>query len=118
MTARELGELIGGHKFRYANEADVQAAIAGLLIDAELDHDGEVPLNDRDRIDFLVGDVGVEVKIKGSPSAVLAQLTRYAESPRIAGLVLVTDRMQVASLVGPAILGKPIHVVRLYGGLR
>lgn len=57
------------------------------------------------RIDFLVGAIGVEIKKgKPNPGSVIAQLTRYAESPEVGGLILVIERyMDLPGDIG----GKP-----------
>ena len=54
-------------------------------------------------IDFLAGDVGIEVKIKGSAADAFRQLKRYAESDRIGSLILVTSK---AMALPPRVLGK------------
>ena len=62
------------------------------------------------RIDFRVETIGVEVKVKGQPSAIIRQLSRYLEDPRLTGIVLVTGK---AVALPATINGKPIRVVNL-----
>lgn len=65
-------------------------------------------------IDFLVdGRIGLEIKIKGSPSAVARQLLRYFECGQVAELVLVTGRAKLGQLPRE-ILGKKLTVVTLW----
>lgn len=98
--------------FRWRHEGDVQDSIAGVLELADVAFAREVRLTDQDRIDFLVHDIGIEVKCEGSAGAVERQLTRYAASPRIAALVLATTRSQLRAM--PATVGgKPLRVVFL-----
>ena len=69
-----------------------------------------------DRIDFLLGGVGIEVKVDGSTAQILRQLRRYASSPQIEHLVLVTNRARHRSL--PAVIGgKPLRVVHINASL-
>lgn len=117
VTAAALAKVITGHRYSYANEAGLQAAIAAVLTQAGHQVRREVPLNDRDRIDLAVGPeagpwIGVEVKLAGSPVVVARQLQRYAHHPNIAALLLITRRPAHREL--PAELGgKPVTVVVL-----
>lgn len=102
---------IQGHRFNYANEDQLQEGLAAMLAGEGFDVEREVRLSGRDRIDLLVGDVGIEVKVAGQAGRVLAQLTRYAEHDRIGALVLVTTR--VSHDAPPRINGKPVALVSL-----
>lgn len=116
-----VAAVIRRHRYRYANELELHAAIAQALDDAGIAYEREVRLTPQDRIDFLCDDVGVEVKIKGGPSSVARQLARYARHERIGALCLVTDRSQLtrifagATETGDAL--KPFSVVPLLGGI-
>lgn len=113
-----LVEVIGGHRYRYANELELHAAIAKAFDTAGVHYQREVRLTPRDRIDFLVDDVGVEVKIKGGPSSVVAQLGRYSRCAQVAALLLVSDRAQLVRVrTATAINGKPFRALALLGGL-
>jgi len=63
------------------------------------------------RIDYLVDDIGVEIK-KGKPKApvLLKQLARYAQSDRVGSLIVVS--WQSVALPN-CINGKPIHSLAL-----
>lgn len=107
---------IHSRQFTHADESELQRGLAQAFAEDGLDAQREVRLSQRDRIDFLVGAVGIEVKVKGSAAKVLAQLERYAESDLIDELVLVTSRIQAAALSGE-VGGKPLRVVPILGGL-
>lgn len=97
-------------------ELALQNAIARTLRAHGLTFEREVRLSDGDQIDFLVGDdLGLEVKIDGSLSEVTRQIHRYAQSKRIAELLLVTTRSRHRPMP-PAFSCKPIHVLHLLGG--
>lgn len=102
-------------RFSWASEKDLQDGIEQLLREKDLEYQREVQLSNG-VIDFMVGDVGVEVKIKGQLKAVLSQLRRYAADPKVASLVLVTGRLQLTSCP-PTINGKCLTVVPLMGSL-
>lgn len=92
-------------------EADLHALVAQKLAECGLPHTHEAWLGQGCRIDFLVGDVGVEIK-NGKPSAkaLRAQLTRYAQCPTLAALVVVSWR---GVALPPLLAGKPVHALSL-----
>jgi len=104
-------------KYSYASEHDLQAGLAEAFDAAALPYQREVRLTPRDRIDFVVdGTVGVEVKVKGSDTTLLAQLLRYSKDPRLTDLVVVTTRVthrRLPGTVGPCTL----TVIYVGGGL-
>src|SRR4051812_30355971 len=69
------------------------------------------------RIDFFLPDsrIGVELKVQGSPTAVLRQLYRYTLSPTIDSLILVTARIRLAPL-SSMLNGKPLFSAMLWSG--
>lgn len=74
-------------------ERAMQQAVGQVLRDAGVPFEPERRLAPRDRIDFLLGSgIGIETKIGGSYIEVASQLLRYAESPLVTGLILVTNR--------------------------
>lgn len=121
VTAARVVEVLSAYRFRWTSEDDLQAGVHGALSAAGLDPVREVRLSARDRIDVLVGTVGVEVKVArpgstASAEQVTAQLQRYAAHEQITELVLVTTTVRhkrVPAEVG----GVPVRVVVL-GGLR
>ena len=92
-------------------ERDIHAAVAEALAGAGLEYAHEYRLGPRNRIDFLVGRVGIEVK-KGRPAAsrLVAQLRRYLESDALDGAIVVTQR---ATALPDTICGKPVCQVSL-----
>lgn len=113
-TVERISRCIMRHSFLHADEDALQAGIAEALDQAGFAAEREVRLSDRDRIDLLVGDVGVEVKTNGTSIAAFRQCQRYAHSPRVAALILVTTRAAHTDL--PATVGgKPLTVLPLLG---
>jgi hypothetical protein len=76
-------------RYRYRDEVELHAGLSAALTEAGIAHEREVYVNGG-RIDFLIGSVGVEVKIKGTIGEIRRQLARYAAEPRIDHLLLVT----------------------------
>jgi hypothetical protein len=108
----EVARILRLYRFTYTTEDDLQRGIAEALTEAEAPFTREFQM-DSGRIDFMVHaacEVGIEVKVGGSPSAVGRQLMRYLKDDGLRGLVLVTSRRGHRKLLAP---GKPFEVVWL-----
>ncbi|NLB38794.1 MAG: DEAD/DEAH box helicase [Clostridiales bacterium] len=93
-------------------EVDLHALVAQTLASNGIDCLHEAKVAPRCRIDFLAGDVGIEVKRgKQSRDALLRQLKRYAASPMISAVYVVTER---AISLPDVISGKMCRVVPLW----
>ena len=111
--AFDLVRLIETHRFDLSDEKTTQAEIAQMLAAARLAYRREVNLGDGDIVDFMVGDIAVEVKIKGSRLAIFRQCERYCNRTAVAALVLATN---VAMSLPLHILGVRVHVASLGRG--
>ena len=92
-------------------ENDIHRMVAQRLEDAGIEFTHEAKLGPGCRIDYLAGNVGIEIK-KGKPDAanVKKQLMRYAACENVHAIILLTQR-RVA--VPAQVLGKPVHVIVL-----
>lgn len=114
MSASAIAEALRRYRFTYCNEDQLQEGIAAALVEEGFEVEREVRLPGLGRIDLLVGRVGIEVKVAGTPIEVASQVARYAFCEEIDGLVLVTSRPRHRI---PAIAnGKPVETVQLAGG--
>jgi hypothetical protein len=107
--------------FDTTDEYRFQDGVGAALARAGIIAEREVILTPRDRIDFLVGRIGIECKVQGSFIQVARQLCRYAQCDQIMALVLVTGcarlgRGLCTSIVGGGI-AKPLLVVETWKGL-
>jgi hypothetical protein len=110
MTPQEVVRFFETHRFLLSDEKALQRAIADEMEEAGITFDREVDLGDGDIIDFMVGDVGIEVKIQGQRRAIYRQCVRYCEHNELVSLVLATN----AAMGMPAVLsGKPVFVANL-----
>jgi hypothetical protein len=92
-------------------EVALQAAVARALDDFGRIYNREWSLSPKDRIDFLVGDIGIEVKVGGSRTDLLRQVDRYLAFPAVNALLVVTTLRRHTL---PGILrGKPVLVLCL-----
>ena len=100
------------------DEYRLQAGCAQVLTAHGLTVEREVALSAASRIDLLVGQIGIECKVDGSPSDVVRQCLRYLLHDRIAGLVLVTARARLGRLLPPSVeianRIKPILIVETW----
>lgn len=104
---------VRSHRYHCTNEDELQQGLHVALLAAGLPSRREVRLHDScgaalGRVDILVGDVAVEVKVKGQPDAVARQLARYGRSPWVHHLVLVTTSARHSAITLP---GMVVHVV-------
>ncbi len=90
MNVADVVEEILAHRFHYVGEAELQDGIWTVLEEVGFGPRREVVLNVSDRIDFMVGAIGIEVKVDGSLSAIIRQSMRYAKCPEIEELLIVT----------------------------
>ena len=113
-TIEDIAFEIGRYNYRFTSEAELQIGLSTALHRAGCVFTRESHLTNKDRIDFFIhgSGIGIEVKIGGSTSDLIAQVFRYTESELIQGVVVVTSRARHKQL--PAdINGKPIRVVHL-----
>lgn len=104
-------------RMTWRTERQLQDEIARVLAECGIAADREVELSPADRIDFLsAAGVGIEVKTKGSVTAVARQLQRYAHSDRVHHLLLATTRPHHAAGIPTALAGVGVTVAVLAGG--
>jgi hypothetical protein len=104
-TARQPGEQL---RLRVGNEAGMQLSIEEALNEAGFANEREYRLSAADRIDFMIGSVGLEAKTRCNKRAIFRQLERYAQHYAIEALILVTG---TAIGLPAAINGKPVYLV-------
>lgn len=98
---------LAGHRFDVSCESTLQLQIAEVFQAAGIEFQREVNLSPGDRIDFMVGEIGIEVKISGQAKAIYRQCVRYCTFDQVTMLLLVTNRAM--GLPGE-LEGKPCYV--------
>lgn len=107
-------EVIRRSKIDLSNEKQSQSDIASVFESEGILFEREVRLSESDVIDFMVGDVGIEVKLRGAnKKSVFRQLTRYATHEQVKSLILVTN---TSMGLPPQIEGKDVFYVSLAEG--
>ena len=117
MTSSDICKALYKAKYHYKHEKDLQEGVKLLLTNIGLNFIPEFSLTSRDRIDFLVGDIGIECKSDDSSggtslASVTRQLYRYAQSDSICALILLTTMSKHRNLP-ETINNKPLYVVHL-----
>ncbi len=75
----------------------------------------EALITDVERVDFLCGTVGIEVKVAGSALSLARQIDRYGDSPLLSALVIVVTRERMTAIERwlSSSFTKPVHTVLL-----
>jgi hypothetical protein len=111
-------ELLKTYRYSVGSEDSFQRGVEEVL------HRHRIPFlrehqlgREYGRIDFYLPDLrlGIELKIKGSPSQVLRQLHRYAQCPDVAALILLTSRSRL-TFSPMQINGRPVFAVPVWEG--
>lgn len=104
-----LAKFVERHRFTSQDEYGVQDGVEQLLTELRMPFVRELSRG-KNRYDFaLIGNVVVEVKVRGSVSDLIRQLHRYAKDEGVCGMLVVTTKRRLAALpleVG----GKPVRV--------
>lgn len=112
-TIRNVLARLAVKRLPLEDEKETQRAIGTALAEEPaFDFEREVHVQGG-IIDFLVGDVGIEVKLKGGAGAIGRQLRAYAKEPAIKGLIFVTAKPIV---LADHINGKPLVTFNLGRG--
>src|SRR2546426_527670 len=101
-------QVIRGHRFLFHTEQDLQAGIAQALDLLGIKYEREVCLTKCDRIDFMVGNVGIEVKVDGALNEVIRQVYRYMHCGQVSALMLITSKAR-HRLISGEMNGKPVY---------
>lgn len=106
----EVINVLKKKRFSLSKEKPLQSEIEDALRKAGISFKREYWLSDSDKIDFLIGDIGIEIKIKGNKKSIYKQIERYAESDEVSIIVLVTNK---AIGLPAEINKKSVYVVNL-----
>lgn len=103
-------EAVQSKRYSFNNEKELQDGIELALQNRNVQYIREAIVPPKDRVDFLVGSIGVEVKIKSSLANLTRQIHRYAQWEGISSVLVITSLNRLRNL--PATLnGKPVHVI-------
>lgn len=113
MTSAQIARLIERRRLPLTDEKRCQEALAVEFAAAGILAEREVNLGDGDIIDFMIGNIGLEIKLSGQRRAIYRQCKRYVLHARVSSLVLATN----AAMGLPALMNsKDVTVVSLARG--
>lgn len=114
--AEEIARIIYNARARlsFRTEAQLQQALEELFEAEELAAVSQPRLGSRDRPDFMIGGLVLELKRDGNAAALERQLARYASHDEVTALLVVTNRARHQS-VSREIGGKPVRVAWISG---
>lgn len=108
-----LQQLLGGHLYRFGDEAGLQAGIEQVLLTAGIEYQREHQIDAHNRFDFVVDGIVLEVKIKGSLPEAARQCYRYQRLPDVRGVMLLATPSWARTGWLPEQLGTPLMMVKL-----
>lgn len=112
----DICQLLAGYRYNLQSEASLQDGLQLVLEKHGVLFVREARLDAKNRPDFMVGSLAIEVKTKGSFADFLRQANRYLELEQVTGLIAIGTPKWMP-LVPPALAGKPLYTVRLLSSL-
>lgn len=116
-TVADIRAALDRYRIMYVYERELQGHLADVFARERIPFAREVRLSRTDRIDFLVDDrVGIETKVGGNATRLMAQLQRYAHSDRVEEILVITSRSTHGKV--PATIGDvptTVHILRSWG---
>jgi hypothetical protein len=116
---RFVAKLLKGYRYNVGSECAFQRGVLDALTQSQIECEPEYDLGPGfGRIDLFLpkARIGIELKVKGSPSQILRQLYRYAQCPSVTSLLLITSRPRL-NPIPLFIHGKPLAVLSVWEGL-
>lgn len=108
-----LCNILRSYQFSIHDEKYLQGEIEDVFKSEGIKYQREVPLS-TGIIDFMVGDIGIEIKLKQRPMSVYRQLERYLEDPQVKQIILATVRpIPLPEMIN----GFPSKSVTIKGGM-
>jgi hypothetical protein len=118
-TLLDISQLAGTIQtgtYTFTTEDELQAGISEHLTAAGIEHTREVRLSaGLGRVDLMVGQVAVEVKIAGGWQALARQVMRYTHAAEVDGILVVTTKMAHLQALPTQMGAKPIIGMFLNG---
>jgi len=115
ITLNAIANHLARYSYRYSSEELLHAALSKVLETHGFDFKHEHVLDARNRVDFWINGIVIEVKVDGSMPDALRQVDRYINLPSVQGVILAgTPRWAAQELVQkPVWKDKPFQMIRL-----
>lgn len=110
MEIVDIIKLLSNKRFILNDEKELQKSIEDIFKTNSVQYEREYMLDKKNKPDFFINGIAIEVKIKGSAKSIYKQCERYCAFEQVKFLILVTGR----SMGFPAdINGKDCYVLNL-----
>lgn len=109
----QLQRLLRAHSYRFNDETTLQDGIEQILLGAGIEYQREMQPDRRNRFDFVVEGIVMEVKIKGSLSKAAIQCHRYQKLPDVRGVMLLATNNWARTMWMPPHEGIDFLMVKL-----
>jgi len=115
MILNAIANHLGRYAYRYSSEVRLHESLAKVLESHGFTCERERILDAKNRADFWVDGIVIEVKVAGSLSEALHQVDRYINLPDVKGVILAgTPRWADGQLAAkPTWQDKPFQMIRL-----
>lgn len=108
--------LLAGRRYAIQDERSLQDGLEQVLRASAVPYVREFVLDASSRPDFMLGNLAIEVKTKGSVAQFLRQAYRYLEHDQVHALIAIGTPHWLGALP-PELAGKPLYGVRLLNSL-
>lgn len=90
MHLQKLSRELSQFRYRYGSEVQLHESLAQVLTDAGYHFEREHVLDEKNRADFWLEGLVIEVKVAGTLTEALRQVNRYIHLPHVTGVVLAS----------------------------
>lgn len=87
-----ITSLLRRYRFDLSNEKALQLEIENVLKENNISYLREHRLSKEDIPDFMINDLCIEVKIKGSKKSIFKQIERYSKYNEVTQIILITNK--------------------------
>lgn len=92
MRLRQIEGLLAAYAYRYANEVQLHDRLSQVLGEGGITYERERVLDPKNRADFWIDGLVIEVKVDGTLTEALQQVGRYIELPEVVGVLLASTK--------------------------
>lgn len=92
LRLRQIEGVLTGYAYRYSSEVQLHDRLAQALDEAGFTYVRERVLDAKNRADFWLAGLVVEVKVDGTLTEALKQVSRYIELPDVTGVLLASTK--------------------------
>tara|TARA_R110002051_G_C8380358_1_gene445046 strand:- start:66 stop:458 length:393 start_codon:yes stop_codon:yes gene_type:complete len=115
LALRALRGALAAYSYRYGSEVQLHDRLGEVLTAAGVSYQREFVLDAKNRADFWIDGVVLEVKVDGSLPEALRQIGRYIGLDQVNGVLLASTKpwARTPLRVKPRFDGKPFDMVYL-----